>query len=45
MPEEVKFQNETKKPEEVKFQTESKKKDIPVIEKTIGDLGEHEHQP
>lgn len=31
--------------EEVKFKDEVKKKDIQIIEKTVGDLVEPEHQP
>jgi hypothetical protein len=32
-------------PEEVKFKDEVKKKEIHIIEKTVGDLVEAEHQP
>ena len=41
----IRVRRENVVPEEVKAHNEVKKKDIQIIEKTIGDLVEPEHQP
>ena len=41
----VKVRRDKEVPEKVKFKDEVKKKEIHIIEKTVGDLVEAEHQP